>query len=168
MIPIPSNLLVRPLPYIAAVAIIAGGLFYVHQRAYNRGQAEIQAKWDKERAIQKLAYEKQEQKVAALEDQRDLLNYRIERELTPRLAASDAYGRKLAARLRHYYANGGSVSAPPEATGDPFATGGVGIPPGEVDADLGAVISACQRDAIRLNGWIEWYRGVEALENRAK
>jgi hypothetical protein len=51
-------ILLRFLPHLIALGLVVGAVAYVHQRAYNRGQADIQAEWDADKALQLEDYNK--------------------------------------------------------------------------------------------------------------
>ena len=155
----------RYAPHLIALAVLVGGVFYVHQRAYNAGQSEIQAKWDAQKAIQELAYQEREKAVAKLENERDLLKYKIEAELQPKLASVSRRADDLANRLRRAYFAQAVLPVPAGTSPVPDGTSGNRSGPDDLDRAIGNVLGACQRDAIRLNAWIEFYSGLRATQS---
>jgi hypothetical protein len=156
-------ILLRFLPHLIALGLVVAAVAYVHQRAFNAGEAKIQARWDADKAIQKLAYDKAAAETARIEEQRDQLSYRIDHVLKPKLAATESANRDLASRVLNYSSR--PRSAVPEisnGTRGPSVTVRIGgdesKPDDRVREALSLHLAACDRDAIRLNGWIEWYQ----------
>jgi hypothetical protein len=147
-------------PALLLVGVAAGVWYYGHTR-FEAGEAKVWALWEKERRIVQRTYDQKVIEAARIEDEYDLIKWRHDEELKRRLAADFRAG-ELARRLRQHYASSGPVSEAPDTSFDPFGAGGGGVPPGEVDASLGDILGACQRDAIRLNGWIQWWEEVSA------
>lgn len=73
-----SAILLKYWKPLALILLLAGGLFYVHQRAYNRGQADTRAEWEaaNREAASKFA--------EALQDQQETLIKADDQTLTVR------------------------------------------------------------------------------------
>jgi hypothetical protein len=111
---------------LALLLLIGGGLFYVHQRAYNRGQAEIQAQWDQDKAKRQLALERALVDKAKLEDAYDLSEWKRQHEYEPKLKALATRNNDLVRELRLYHARLNSLppATSPESLGDGEEPGG--------------------------------------------
>lgn len=110
-----------------------------------------------------IAYAEAVHKAQATAEQERKATEEIDREYRTRIAAADSTARGLAERLRDYQAR--RCSGPVPAAADP-APGGA--PPGgepgdgaEVDRRTAGHLAACARDAEALNGWNDWWDGVE-------
>jgi hypothetical protein len=158
--------LLRFAPYGIAVLLIVGGVAYVHQRAYNRGQASVQVKWDADKALQARAVEKQLTENARLQNEADLLRYLVEQELKPKLAASRDLAADLTKRLRDHISRSSAVSETPITASDPDGTSGVGSRACTFADGVGTALEdyfgAASRDSLRLNAWISWYEQLPA------
>lgn len=149
---------------IILAALLAGVWYYGHTR-YEAGKAIVQDELDRQRFAWQDAYDKQAADTAKIEEARDQLKWRIERELEPRLAAATDRGATLAARLREHA--GRRVCALPEAAGtaaEPDGTGRESDDGGRIDAAVERHLAACARDAERLNGWREWWNEASRLK----
>lgn len=93
---------------------------------------------------------------------------RIEHDLQTRLAAADGTGRDLARRLRDYQARRcrSAVPAAAGAAGQPA----VASPESSLDAEIGRateqVYADCKSDAVKADGWLEWWREIEATRSQ--
>lgn len=87
---------------------------------------------------------------------------RIESELQTRLADTESRGRDLARRLQNSRACPGAGGVPPatDSTGQPASASGEPAGADRVGEATAALIQACDRDSLRLGGWIEWWAGV--------
>lgn len=81
-----------------------------------------------------------------------------EREIRLQLDSVTDRSNELARRLRHAL----RVPANPTPTPDPLGTGGDGGGVSTTDDDVANLLGACQRDAIRLNAWIDYYKSIPA------
>ena len=112
------------------------------------------------------------QRVPELEQRVEQLSTQIENERTQaakalefgneiqkRLDASRELNARLSSRLRRALA--AELSAPAAGPAEPAGTSGDGGLPSVFDS-VNRVLAACQRDAIRLNSWIEYYRNAPA------
>jgi hypothetical protein len=109
-------------------------------------------------------YDKQVAEKQRVEAANAELSRRIDDELVPALETATATGTGLADRLRDYQARarrcalssqGSGTGSPPGPSGEP--TDGEGTGPGAVDSALKVHLEACARDAVRLDGWREFW-----------
>jgi hypothetical protein len=157
-------ILPRLAPYGIAVVLLIGLGAYVHQRAFNAGEAKVQALWDAHSLRQNQVISRQQLENAALENQRDLLKFQHDAAIRAKLAA-DSRATDLAARLRRYYASQSALPQDAPAAPGPEGASGIGSGPDEsgdgVDAAVQEVLTACRRDSIKLQGWQSWWTDVE-------
>ena len=139
----------------AVAAIVIGGWYYGHTR-YNAGQDDIRAEVAEQVA-------KATAETTRIEAERVKLSERIEHDLQPKIAAADANARSLARRLREY-AGRSPVSTTPDSTAEPAEAPGEPADGGEIERAAEDHFAACARDSERLNGWIEWYGKVSAVQ----
>jgi hypothetical protein len=81
----------------------------------------------------------------------------LEYDLQNKLADSRGRADTLARRLRDYFK---ALPDPAASPTDPAGTSGSGSGPSDVTDAFRDAISACERDSIRLNGWLEYYQSV--------
>ena len=161
---IPAFIL-RYLPNILAIVVTLVGVWYYGHLRYRSGAESVHVAWTKEKAEQAKAYEARERAVAKLQNERDLLAYKVEHDLQPKLAATSRRADDLARRLREHYARPVTLPEAPGTSPEPDGTSGNRSGPDDLDRAIGNVLGACQRDAIRLNAWIEFYSGLRATQS---
>jgi hypothetical protein len=140
----------------------------VHQRAFNAGEAKVQAKWDAHSLRQNQVITRQLTENARLENERDLLKFQHDAAIRAKLAA-DSRSADLARRLRSYYASQSALPQDAPAAPGPEGASGIGVGPDEsgngVDAAVQEVLTACRRDSIKLQGWQSWWTDIENSVN---
>jgi hypothetical protein len=158
-------ILLRYWPHIAAVVIVMGGTFYIHQRAYNRGQADIQQKWDAHSLRQNQVISRQQTENAKLQNDYDLLRFQHNDAIKEKVAAVRR-GDDLARRLREHFqaARTGPLSPPAvPAPGTAEPVEGAGSEGGTDEAlkryDIEAQICGVNEDA-----WLRWWNEVSRLQ----
>jgi hypothetical protein len=153
------------LPHLIALGLVVGAVAYVHQRAYNRGQAEVQAKWDADKALQAQAVENQLKENARLKNETDLLRWKVERELQPKLAASRDLAADLTKRLRDH-ARDSRVPEDSLTPGLSDGTSGRGSQSCGFTDGVGSAIEnhlgASARDTAKLIAWQSWWEQLPA------
>jgi hypothetical protein len=144
------------------VLLVLGGLYLY---GYNKGQDNVQAKFDDYKNAAQVAYDKQVAENKTKEAINEKLSRRIQDELEPALATATADGASLARRLRNHSSRSCALPAKGQGTGSPVEASGESAD-GEgtgsaVDDALEAHLQACARDATRLDGWREFWNGLE-------
>lgn len=140
------------------VVLVLGGIYL---KGRSDGKAVVQAELDAQRATWQGQFDRQAAETARIEEARDQLKWRIERELEPRLAAATDRGATLAERLRQHTSR--RVCALSEAAGGPAlpdGASGIAADSGGVDEAVEQHFAACSRDAERLTTFQEFYRGL--------
>ena len=140
---------------IGAAGLVAAVWYYGHTR-YNAGQDDMRAEVAEQVA-------KATAETASIDAERVKLSERIEHDLQPKIAAADANARSLARRLREY-ASRSSLPQAPGSTAEPTEAPGEPADGGEIERAAEDHFAACARDSERLNGWIEWYGKVSAVQ----
>jgi hypothetical protein len=152
----------KPIAFGIAAVVLSIGLYKV----YDAGRDSIQAEWDADKALQAKAVEKQITENARLKNESDLLRWKVEQELQPKLAASRDLAADLTNRLRDHISRSSAVSETPVTASDPDGTSGVGSRActfaDGVGTALESYFGAASRDSLRLNAWIEWYEQLPA------
>jgi hypothetical protein len=159
-------ILLRFLPHLIALGLVVGAVAYVHQRAYDRGQAEVQAEWDADKALQAQAVENQLKENASLKNETDLLRWKVEQELQPKLAASRDRAADLSKRLRESLALSSRVSEAASTAESGTGDGGrgsqsCGFAPG-VERAIEQHFGASARDTAKLIAWQSWWEQLPA------
>lgn len=145
----------------ALAVLLASGWWYGHVR-YNAGQADVQARWDADKAVATQALLAAASRADDIRRADAVISEQVQHDLQTRALAADARNADLTRRLRDYEkrACDRPVSGPAESTP------GTAVTPPEPGSDRGiaeavaAVVSACESDASVLIGWQDWYRGV--------
>jgi hypothetical protein len=153
----------RAIPYIVVAVLSLGCIFYAYSRGHSAGEAKVQAKFDTYKSAQAKAVEKQIADNARLQNEGDLLRYRIERDLAPKLAAAGADNKRLAGLLREHYARNSSSPLPQDPVASADSPGDVRDRSlaAEIDATFGEIAKSCRRDGARQNGgWLPWWEGI--------
>lgn len=131
------------------------------------------AKYDIERAATDAALAVHELALVKLRTDYMAHDRDLTHEYTTRIEAANKRNAVLAGQLRKYFADqasGGAVREAPASAGGDEGAGGVGSGDSEADnsspviEQLNNIIAACQRDAIRLNWWIERESLFEKVE----
>ena len=130
-----------------AVTLTAAGWFgyrAAHRAGYEAGSAVVKAEWYADRAR---AAEAATEALRAANAKRE----EVERDLESKLGDADRRGRELARRLRH------SPACPvPAPSAAPGAADGAAGESGDEGAALADHLSACERDAERLEELQRW------------
>jgi hypothetical protein len=158
-------ILPRLAPYGIAVLLLVGLGAYIHQRAFNRGQAEVQAKWDAHSLRQNQVITRQLTENARLENERDLLRHQHNEAIKAKLAAIDR-SNELAARLRrHFQATSHSPVSPPAvaALGTAEPVEGAGGE-GGTDEALKRYDTEAQICGVNEDAWLRWWNEVSRLQ----
>jgi hypothetical protein len=158
-------ILLRYWPHIAAVVIVMGGTFYIHQRAYNRGQADIQQKWDAHSLRQNQVISRQQTENAKLQNDYDLLRFQHNDAIKEKVAAVRR-GDDLARRLReHFQSSSPGPLSPPAVTapGTAEPVEGAGGEGGTDDA-LKRYDTEAQICGVNEEGWLLWWDEVKRLQ----
>ncbi len=158
-------ILPRLAPYGIAVVLLVGLGAYIHQRAYNRGQADIQQKWDAHSLRQNQVISRQQAENAKLENEYDLLRWKHEAAIKAKLAAIDR-SNELAARLReHFQAARPSSLSPPAVTapGTAEPVEGAGGE-GGTDEALKRYDTEAQICGVNEDAWLRWWDEVKRLQ----
>lgn len=145
----------------ALVVLLAGVGWYGHVR-YNAGQADVQARWDADKAVATKALLDAASRADDIRRADAAISEQVQHDLETRALAADARNADLTRRLRDYETRAcrGTVSEPSRtASGASAATPEPGSDRGIAEATA-AVVSACESDASVLIGWQDWYRGV--------
>ena len=152
------------IPYaklIGAGAVVLA-LSFATYKVYDAGRDSVQAKWDAERAVQQAALDAATAETARIDAERVKLTEEIQNDLRPKLDATESANRDLARRLLNYSSRPRSALPEiPGSPGDTDSTSRIGSdesnPGNRVGEALNNHLAACDRDAIRLNGFIQWY-----------
>lgn len=150
MIPIPVWL--RAVIGAAVLGAVLWVLEDLYQKGYKAGSEAVRVKWYAERSQQEKAWSEAIYAAQAA-FRRDLaIREEVERELSAKLDAADRRGADLARRLRLAQARplppGPGGGPAPSSADDPGRESGY---PDPVGVALAAHLSACERDATRLN-----------------
>lgn len=140
-----------------AVLLALVGLYLY---GYNKGQDNVQRKFDDYRFEAKLAYDKQVAETTRVQGEREKLIQEIENDLKPKLDAATANGRSLANRLRDYRTRSCPLSDPARTSTEPSGAAGVPGDSQSVDEALGRHLEACGRDAERLEQFQRFYQSL--------
>lgn len=181
LIPAPALAVLKGLPwrligYAVAAALTVWGILTVNGWRIDSNTLEATEKALETRTAERDAYAGREAsawqalaeaegKAKAKEAEDRATAERIERDLQTRLAGADARGRDLARRLQvatRARACPGTVPGATDPAGEPDGAAGE---PGDGEAIERATadhLSACERDATRLQAWISWWTGVSA------
>lgn len=135
---------------VAATAVVGAGIYARH--IYGEAQEAKQLRKDKIALSAQLENERTQNRIA------------LEKEnaLQKKLSDARSASTDLLRRLRGAYADLSEVAAGPAL---PVGTVGTGSGAGEIESLDRAVeeaISACKRDSIRLQGWLDYYESVPA------
>lgn len=138
------------LAYGLAVLAIVGGLWYVRHGGIVIGRAEIQAKWDADRAARAAVDARIVQDQAKKDAANTARNEVIERETQEKLDDIAADRDSLASRVRDYESRIRSLAAS-KATDQRGldAIAGIAARQREMDAAFDAYDRACRSDAVR-------------------
>lgn len=149
-----------PVALVGVLSAGVAGFFYGSKAGANR----VQVKLDTERAAWEKSFTDQQLAVVKLENEYDVIDWRLKYEFKPKLAAAERRAADISRRLRDYYARDRALSAAPApATGDDGA-GENGSSIDEVDDAYRSYNAACLDDAVRLNWWIERESTFQAVE----
>lgn len=161
MIPLISFLpfLKRAAPYLIALAVLVGGVFFYGHTRFNAGQEQVQAKWDADKAERQAVLDRAVADKVRIEAEWKRKEKESVDAIQKKLAAVTARADDLDGRLRRFYSRPRALSetAAP-ATGSDGASP-VGSGQSEADARVGAAVDdfskQCEVDGIWLNYWIE-------------
>ena len=158
--------LARYWKYLAGLAVL-GAIFYAGahwQSGRDAAKAAVVAARQAERdAVAADAYAKATNATLQAERAAQAVNWRIENELEPKLAASTADAARLARRLRDALAARPGGGAVPEGADNPQSAGTSGVPSGTgtagIEAATADALASCTRDSARLTALQSEIRG---------
>lgn len=137
---------------IAVLAVLVGLYLY----GYNKGQDNVQAKFDAYKSVAQLAYDKQAAETARVQSEWDRSKER-EGEINARLQVVTLESAGLSRGLRDYRTRLRALSDAALAAGDPDSTSGES---GDLERLEAAHYAACSRDSERLTAWQAFYSSL--------
>jgi hypothetical protein len=165
MIPFILPGLSRLAPYGIAVLLLIGLGAYVHQRAFNAGEAKVQALWDAHSLRQNQVITRQQAENAKLQNDYDLIRWKHDAAIKDKRAAIDR-SNELAARLREHFQAARSGPLPEPASPAPGTVEPVGgvESEGGTDEALKRYDTAAQICGVNEDAWLRWWAEVSRLQ----
>jgi hypothetical protein len=170
MLRLPSNLWLVGGLAVLVLVLGAGTAGFFYGAKY--GTTKTTVKWNADISKMQEKFAERQLAVAKLQNDYDVVDWRLKYEYEPKLKAANQRADDLARQLRRFFKEDAArnvrvPAAPSPASGDDGASGdGSGDSPagGGVIEAINVVLAACQRDAIRLNWWIEREAALQKVE----